>query len=246
MRYDGGSCTHKGVVRLTERLKANVISICPESLAGLSIPRPPAELDFSSFESMGRVSVYDKAGKNVTDEFEHGAQKALEIAQQEEVVLAILKERSPSCASQQIYDGSFNHIIVEGEGLATHILRNAGIPVVSEEIVERYEVQAGRYVALVSPVASQGDEIQVTQPVADARLKFFSAPKELLHEDGYGALRQRAHEEACTVLVVPRGDREILPLPIAGSDQEYLSALLRLQGGATHDFLFALGVFDSE
>ena len=36
-----------------------------------------------------------------------GAEKALEVANEHDCSLAILKERSPSCGSGEIYDGTF-------------------------------------------------------------------------------------------------------------------------------------------
>ena len=50
-----------------------------------------------------------------------------------------MKEKSPSCGSSRIYDGSFDGTLVEGQGLAVELLRKAGIKVFSEEQLD--EVQ---------------------------------------------------------------------------------------------------------
>ena len=44
-----------------------------------------------------------------------------------------MKEKSPSCGSNRIYDGSFTGNLTDGQGLAVELLRNAGIKVFSEE-----------------------------------------------------------------------------------------------------------------
>ena len=45
---------------------------------------------------------------------------------------AILKERSPSCGSGEIYDGTFTGTVVEGWGVTAELLRREGIPVLGE------------------------------------------------------------------------------------------------------------------
>ena len=44
----------------------------------------------------------------------------------------MLKERSPSCGSGQIYDGSFTGTLTAGWGTAAALLRDNGIRVVGE------------------------------------------------------------------------------------------------------------------
>lgn len=50
--------------------------------------------------------------------------------------LAILKERSPSCGSGQVYDGTFSKTLTEGDGIFAALLKKAGIPVISESQIE--------------------------------------------------------------------------------------------------------------
>ena len=40
---------------------------------------------------------------------------------------AILKERSPSCGSGEIYDGTFTGTVVEGWGVTAELLRREGV-----------------------------------------------------------------------------------------------------------------------
>ncbi len=74
-----------------------------------------------------------KDGEDVTEQYEKGAEETLKIAKLLNIKKAILKQRSPSCGSGQIYNGSFTDTIIEGEGLTTKLLKENGIEVISEE-----------------------------------------------------------------------------------------------------------------
>ena len=85
-KYDGKSnCTPK-IKDLLE--KYELVPFCPEVEGGLRIPRTPSE------RKDGKV--ISKGGKDVTRQFELGAQKALNICKYLGIEIAILKERSPS------------------------------------------------------------------------------------------------------------------------------------------------------
>jgi len=103
--------------------EGRVLSICPEMLAGLGTPRPPAEI------VDGRVVT--NAGDDVTRAFEEGARIAM--AEAGGIRIAVLKDGSPSCGSSFIYDGSFTHTRVPGNGVTAALLREHGIRVFSEE-----------------------------------------------------------------------------------------------------------------
>ena len=45
---------------------------------------------------------------------------------------ALLKERSPSCGSGTIYDGSFTGTLVPGDGVTAELLKKHGIKVTDE------------------------------------------------------------------------------------------------------------------
>ncbi|MGE9984377.1 DUF523 domain-containing protein [Desulfovibrio sp. SGI.169] len=122
-RYDGGSNPCAAVIRLVEEGRA--VPVCPESLAGLSVPRLPCEL------AGGRVLSQD--GRDLTESFLRGAQLALSAAQRCGCTAAILKSRSPSCGFGQIYDGTFSRRLCPGEGIWARLLREAGFALFSEE-----------------------------------------------------------------------------------------------------------------
>ena len=50
---------------------------------------------------------------------------------------AILKERSPSCGSGQVYDGTFTGTLTEGDGVCAACLKEHGIRVYGESQVGR-------------------------------------------------------------------------------------------------------------
>lgn len=127
-RYDGKSKKHPEVEALRAR-GHELIPVCPEVQGGLSTPRPPAER-----QRDGRV--VNREGTDVTAQYEAGAEIALNTAREQGCELAILKERSPSCGSGEIYDGTFTGQLIPGDGVAAHRLRQAGIKVLGESQVE--------------------------------------------------------------------------------------------------------------
>jgi len=124
-KYNGGNNYNAAAVALAERYE--LIPVCPELLGGLSVPRCPCE------RRDGRVLSNDPSGlKDVTEAFMRGAEEALRIAKENGVRLAVLKARSPSCGSGEIYDGTFSHTVISGDGAAAELLKKNGIKVISE------------------------------------------------------------------------------------------------------------------
>lgn len=83
-------------------------------------------------------------GIDVTLQFEKGAQAALQLAQEHHISIAILKQNSPSCGSQFIYDGSFSGKKVPGEGVTAALLRQHGIHVFGEDQLDEVERELTR------------------------------------------------------------------------------------------------------
>jgi len=124
--YKGESKPNAFVIELVRKGKA--IPICPEQLGGLSTPRTPAEIK--------EGKVFTKEGKDVTINFVNGAKEVLKIAKRGNCKLAILKAKSPSCGSGQIYDGTFTEKLISGEGMLTKELKQNGIKVFTEKEIE--------------------------------------------------------------------------------------------------------------
>lgn len=130
-RYDGTGNLQEAWL---EQLKAHtLIPVCPEQLGGLPTPRPPAEI-----LSENPLRVMDCNGCDVTEAFIKGAEETLKLARLLGAACAVLKERSPSCGVNMIYDGTFNKIRLPGAGLTARLLKAEGIPVFSEEELERF------------------------------------------------------------------------------------------------------------
>jgi len=122
-RYDGESKPNAKVIELTK--KTIVIPVCPEQLGGLSTPREPAE------QRDGKV--FTISGRDVTENFQRGAEQTLQIAKLFGIKHAILKQKSPSCGCGKIPDGYFSSTIIQGDGVTTALLKQNGIKVISEE-----------------------------------------------------------------------------------------------------------------
>ncbi len=121
-KYSGGNNYSPAVAALGERYE--LIPVCPEVLGGLPTPRPPAER--TGERVMGRD------GTDVTAAFRLGAERALETALAQGITRAVLKERSPSCGSGQIYDGAFTGRVIPGQGVTAELLSARGVAVYGE------------------------------------------------------------------------------------------------------------------
>jgi uncharacterized protein YbbK (DUF523 family) len=122
-RYCGGGCLNEKIASLIGN--HNLIPVCPEQLGGLPTPREPDEI------REGRV--FEKSGKENTDNFQKGAEETLRLARLLKVDMAILKQNSPSCGSSMIYDGTFSSKKIPGSGITASLLIENGIRVISEE-----------------------------------------------------------------------------------------------------------------
>ncbi|MGQ9623828.1 MAG: DUF523 domain-containing protein [Candidatus Bathycorpusculaceae bacterium] len=122
-RYDGKSALNKKVVKLLTR--EILIPVCPEQLGGLPTPREPAE--------RRENRVFTRTGKDVTKEFERGAEQVLRIAKMLGIKEAILKQGSPSCGCGKIYDGSFSKKEIVEDGVTAALLKKNSIKIITEE-----------------------------------------------------------------------------------------------------------------
>jgi uncharacterized protein YbbK (DUF523 family) len=77
-------------------------------------------------------------GQDRTEAFIAGAQKCVEIAQREGCALAVMKSKSPSCGSGEVYDGSFTGALVAGDGVTSRMLTAAGVRVICENDLESW------------------------------------------------------------------------------------------------------------
>ena len=124
VRYDGKDKTLLNPLLNQWKNEQRLVSICPEVTGGLAVPRAPAEIQ--------EKKVITCEGRNVTKQFLSGAEQALALCQRLNIRFALLKESSPSCGSNTIYDGTFSEIKIAGQGVCTQLLRKHGIQVFSE------------------------------------------------------------------------------------------------------------------
>ena len=127
-RYDGKAQPCEAAKALAGRYE--LVPVCPEQLGGLPTPRTPSEI-----QRDGRV--VDCMGHDRTDAFLDGARAVLAIAQERGCDRAVLKSRSPSCGVHEVYDGSFEGVVVPGRGIAADMLAKAGIEIADEHDVQR-------------------------------------------------------------------------------------------------------------
>lgn len=115
-KYNGKSNMNQSVV---EYLKGKeIISICPEMLANMPIPRPCAEI----VEGI----VMDDRGNDIDSDYRNAVSLALEKIKGEKIDLAILQSRSPTCGVNKIYDGTFTGKLISGQGLFAKALIDEG------------------------------------------------------------------------------------------------------------------------
>ena len=132
-KYSGGNNKNPRLISLLQDEK--LIAVCPEELGGLPTPRLPAEITGGNARDVlqGKAKVCLKDGTEVTQEFVKGAEKTKQIACDHSIKLAIMKERSPSCGVNSVYDGTFSGKVILGSGISTTLLKDLGIKVISEE-----------------------------------------------------------------------------------------------------------------
>ncbi len=129
----GLRCRYNGKILEKRQLpvkEEEIILVCPETLAGLKMPRTPS---FFNNEKTGKgvlkgeTKVVSSDGEDRTEEFLKGSKKALEIAKRYGVKKAYLKERSPSCGVNVVY---VNNERKKGMGVTAALFKENGIEVI--------------------------------------------------------------------------------------------------------------------
>lgn len=149
VRYDGGHCKVSDQCIQSWQNAKVLVPLCPEVHSGLPVPRLSAEVrNYSAISTMQeKTKVFDKENSDITHNYIEGAKAALRLCNKFSIKMAILKEYSPSCGVQKIYDGNFSGRKIKGMGVTTsHLLQN-GIKVFSEyqiqEALEYYKILTG-------------------------------------------------------------------------------------------------------
>jgi len=122
-KYNGKNNRNESVIKYLKGKE--ILSICPEILANMPIPRPCAEI----VDGL----VMDDKGNNVDSDYRNAVALALEKIKDEKIDLAILQSRSPTCGVSKIYDGSFTGKLISGQGLFAKALIDKGYKVKDTE-----------------------------------------------------------------------------------------------------------------
>lgn len=139
VRYDGKVIPYHHIILSRWKKENRILAFCPEVCGGLPVPRSPAEIIAGDGDDVinGNAKVVNIDQKDVTERFMLGAKKVLETIKNEDIKVAVLKERSPSCGSKTVYDGSFSKRLIPGKGITTALLERNGIRIFNENEIER-------------------------------------------------------------------------------------------------------------
>ena len=122
-KYNGGNNYNPRVVEFLK--DKEVISICPEMMAGMGCPRNPIEIVDGVLT--------DCHGKNVDSLIRKSVMEIMERIRDEEIQCAVLQSRSPTCGVNQVYDGTFSGKLIPGSGIFAKSLMDAGYLVIDGE-----------------------------------------------------------------------------------------------------------------
>ena len=122
-KYNGGNNYNPRVVEFLK--DKEVISICPEMMAGMGCPRNPIEIVDGVLT--------DCHGKNVDSLIRKSVMEIMERIRDEEIQCAVLQSRSPTCGVNQVYDGTFSGKLIPGSGVFAKSLMDAGYRVIDGE-----------------------------------------------------------------------------------------------------------------
>lgn len=141
VRYDGNNSSIAFTPSFTFSIKElfmdilcenEIYSFCHEVAGGLSIPRASSEI----IKNDKPFIVKNEKGDDVTINFLLGAKRALDICKEENIKVALLKAKSPSCGNKQIYDGTFSSKLIDGQGLTARLLEENGVKVFNENEIK--------------------------------------------------------------------------------------------------------------
>lgn len=128
-KYTGGHNALPTEKLAALREKYALVPVCPELSGGLGVPREPSERRSDA--------VISRSGRDVTEQYRLGAGTAEKLCLRFGCRRALLKERSPSCGSGKIYDGSFSGTLISGDGVTAARLKKRGVAVVGETEIEK-------------------------------------------------------------------------------------------------------------
>ena len=127
-RYDGESKPIDASLLDALGKRWQLVPVCPEQLGGLPTPRPSAERQGDR--------VVSQSGGDVTARYRRGAEQTCALCSLLGCADALLKERSPSCGSGEVYDGSFTGALTAGDGVTAEALKARGVRVYGDSRID--------------------------------------------------------------------------------------------------------------
>ena len=129
-RFDGSDKLRPDLVEALRTEAVDVVPFCPEEAGSLGTPRPAAHIEGGDGADVvaGTARVIAEGGADVTAAFLDGARQMAARAAAMHCAAAYLKERSPSCGCALVHT---ERGLVHGCGVATAMLRSAGVATIS-------------------------------------------------------------------------------------------------------------------
>ena len=124
VRYDGKNCKIDCINLLENNF--TIIPICPE-FDVLGCPRNPIEINDNE--------VIDQNNNNYTILIKKKIASIINLCKENDIKYALLKEKSPTCGSHFIYDGTFSHKLIKGSGLLVKKKKKLHIQIFNEDEV---------------------------------------------------------------------------------------------------------------
>ncbi len=132
VRWNGKLC--KIPEEISKLNQKNIISFCPEVLAGFGVPREPIEIyggdGFDFWEE--KAHVVTKNGEIVDKKIKDAVLKILKTLKENGVKEFFAVKKSPMCSNSIIYDGNFSGKLRRGKGVLTVFLLINGFNVKNE------------------------------------------------------------------------------------------------------------------
>lgn len=122
-KYNGGNNRNEKVLDFLRGHE--IISVCPEVMAGLGTPRTPVEIV--------KGNVQTKDGVSVDRQLRAAVDRILEDIRSLNIDCAVLQSRSPTCGVNEVYDGTFSGTRTAGSGILAQALKDAGYRVLDAE-----------------------------------------------------------------------------------------------------------------
>lgn len=127
----GINCKYNGKNNYSAKLEKflkgkEYVSVCPEMRALNKCPRTPIEL-------IDGIA-YDKDGNNIDSLLNQAIEDI--VKDLKDIDFAVLQSRSPTCGVNQIYDGTFQGVLIQGQGKLAKRLMELGIKVIDIEDLE--------------------------------------------------------------------------------------------------------------